>query len=571
MKLARKLAQLPGILATYSHHPWYGCLLKSWSMQLQGTVLSHFEGFRTVILVAGPLSTRAAELIQVPAPDSIAALNEMLSTVRLYCSSPAPPTSWMQHADLHELTGRARDLGVKSSRFHELRSTLDKVYEPSLFHNECRELDCSLNPSSPSILDSIRSSEPRRFLAERGGQLRGWLDTSISALAELRRAASEISSLLEMAAPRTLNECRTIARFALAAATDPRPTETWFDWTTLNRILELAQEANDKSARLINLRDELSKDFAADLFRLPLLAWRTDFGNRYATIWRVFKPDYHRCRKQLHRTRTTSSRLTYVDAREKVAQGAEVLEIDDWFNTRREEHSQLLGFHYRGQGTKWEDVALHAETVRSILEVERGLGPPKQLKAALLNGGVALLRIGAVGKSLADNTRVLENSLRSIEECSDIRALTGSDAVDSCALDSLESRLTEARTWLNEYEDAICIRKIRCCERANREKWMPSRRTLPPLVRRREIERYFVETSSASQDAFCHFYSGLSTDLESRTCFSEVEQWNNFSPTWKDNRGKVLAQKRPVLQKAHCRCSAAIARTQESPRCTPLS
>jgi very-short-patch-repair endonuclease len=360
-------------------------------------------------------------------------------------------------------------------------------------------------------LDSIRSSEPRRFLAERGGQLRGWLDTSISALAELRRAASEISSLLEMAAPRTLNECRTIARFALAAATDPRPTETWFDWTTINRILELAQEANDKSARLINLRDELSKDFAADLFRLPLLAWRTDFGNRYATIWRVFKPDYHRCRKQLHRTRTTSSRLTYVDAREKVAQGAEVLEIDDWFNTRREEHAQLLGFHYRGQGTKWEDVALHAETVRSILEVERGLGPPKRLKAALLNGGVALLRIGAVGKSLADNTRVLENSLRSIEECSDIRALTGSDAVDSCALDSLESRLTEARTWLNGYEDAIA--SVKSALRTGQSREVDAVAQDAAAAREaQEIERYFVETSSASQDAFCHFYSGLSTD-----------------------------------------------------------
>ena len=480
-------------------------------MQLQAIVFSHFEGFRTAILIAGPLSTRAAELIQGPAPDCIAKLREMLSTVRLFCDSPAPPARWMQDADLHELTGRARDLDVKSRRFHELRSALDKVYEPSLFQNDCRELDYSLNPLSPSIFDSIRASEPRQFLAEKGGQLRGWLDTSINALAELRRAAAEVGTLLEIAAPRTLNECRTITRVALAAATDPRPTEAWFDWTTLNRIMELAQEANDKSARLTNFRDQLSKDFAPDLFRLPLLAWRTDFGNRYATMWRILKPDYHRSRKQLHRARTATSRLTYAEAREKVTQGAEVVEIEEWFNNRREEHARLLGFHYRGPATKWGEVAVHGETVRGILEVQRGSGPPRQLKEALLNGGVALSRIETVGKSLADNTRVLENSLRSIEECSDIRALTGSDSVDSCAFDSLESRLTEARTWLKRYEAGIASVKSALRTGQSRDADAVARDALT-ASEVQEIERYFVETSSVSQDAFCHFYSGLTTD-----------------------------------------------------------
>lgn len=514
IKLARKVAGMPGLLQGYKDHPWFGFTLKPWSMQLQATVRSRFEAFRTLVPLLESVSGRMAELMCLPQPGSAADTEQVLRTGRLFAQSPIPPAAWLGGANLNALIRRARDFAGKTERLRTLRTALDPFYEPALFDLDCREIDHRLNPPGPSICDRVRSPEPRQFLAERGIELEGLIRECLAVLEALCIAGGQISAAFQEAVPSTLSEFRRLASLATAAATDPRPTEAWFNWADLNRLSDDVREAGEKSNRLRDLKQHLTEGFSTEFFDIPLSDWKTDFENRYATVWRVFKPDYHRCRKRLQRARKVPTRLSHATAHESVKQGAQVAEMESWFKDRREGHRVALGVHYRSNDTAWTEVAAHLETVRNILEIERGERPPAKLTEALLRGGPALAGIGELGKRIAAELQSLKHRVHQINEVFDLDILGVPQSLEGCRFDELKSRLSEVQQALTQYQ--VALASIRSAVRDG------SVRTPNDLAKEaavaheaQRINSSFVESDHLLVDSFGGFYRGGDTDWKS--------------------------------------------------------
>ena len=277
----------------------------------------------------------------------------------------------MEEADLQGLTKTALDWADKSKRISDLRATLEGHYDPNLFEQNCVEIDSFLNESSGRLLHSIRRSQPRAYLAE-DSDLEINLENSRQALSEVSEAATDLARALDEPTPSTTGACRRLAEIGAIAASDPKPTLEWFDWSVLGKLREQVDQATGKSAELATLRARLSGDWGDGYFKLPLAEWHEDFAFRFAKPWRILQPEYRRRRKRLQHSHKSLKKLTYVDMREVITQGAKILELDEWFGRRREEHTRLLGFHYRGSETRWEEVAVHIESVRTLLEMKRG-------------------------------------------------------------------------------------------------------------------------------------------------------------------------------------------------------
>ena len=299
LKLVRKLAQIPAVLGNYNGHPWFGCILGYWSFQIQANVAANFERFRNNIGEGTALCGLLVRRLSASAPNCIADFHETLETARLFCESPCPPEKWIHNADLRGFAGRARDLAIKSQRYRELRSGLDEFYEAELFERDCSELDRVINPSVPSVFQSIRSDSPRQVLAEEGNRIRDELLSSTRALSELSKLGGDLATIFREPGPATLAGCRRLANLATLAASDPRPLRSWFDWSTLNRLREDVLGATTRSDRSTDLKTGLSDDFSPELFLLPLATWRADFHSRYSSVWRIVRPQYHRTRKDL--------------------------------------------------------------------------------------------------------------------------------------------------------------------------------------------------------------------------------------------------------------------------------
>ena len=308
LRQARKLAQMPAMLLQYHDHPWFGCLLEFWSMQEQANVVANFERFRNALGKAIPLSARLADVMQAPAPGCLDELDAFLGVARLFCESPCPPPIWLQVASLSDLKDSAGRLARRSMRHRQLTTELSRLYSPRLFETDCAELDESLNPKAHSVIGTVRGSHPREILAEHGLDLERSLRSCIQALERLLRLGAEVTAIIGEQPPTTVDDCRRLSKIAAFAGTDPRPTQFWFDWAQINSLLREIREAFDNHARLVALRSELTAEFSDMFFDLPLIQWRSDFAGRYATFWRLVRPDYHRCLKQLRRVRKSSRR-----------------------------------------------------------------------------------------------------------------------------------------------------------------------------------------------------------------------------------------------------------------------
>src|SRR5439155_26907259 len=154
------------------------------------------------------------------------------------------------------------------------------------------------------------------------------------------------------------------------------------------------------TARLGSLRAGLCGQFVEGCLELPLVQWRSQFAERFATLARVFKREYRRRLKTLRGLTKVRRRLRYRQAVAHVALGAEILEIEQWFSTRRVDHGRTLGGHYRGVDTDWTSTVTKLETVRSILEVRRGEPPAAPLRPALFAGGPVLRRLHELGTEI---------------------------------------------------------------------------------------------------------------------------------------------------------------------------
>jgi very-short-patch-repair endonuclease len=456
MRQARRLAQMPEMLVHYHEHPWFGCALNEWSLEQQTHLLAHLQRFRATLASFDALASRLAELMGTRPASCLDALDEFVDLASLFAASPCPPRSWLLDAPLDELGESARQFAQRQARHRELRERLLQHYTARLFDQNCADLSDALNPRGPHMLTALKkSADPYVALAQDGSIIAGRLTEAIEAVGLLTEAARELATAVGEPVPMGVPDTARLARLAALAATDPRPHETWLSWEVVNGLVDEARDACRRRERLTSLRAELTEEFVEGFFELPLIQWRSEFEERFARVTRIFNGEYRRRLKTLRGVTKAGRRLRHRRAVAKIDQGAEVLEIEQWFTVRRPEHARTLGSHYKGLDTDWTATITRLETVRSILEVRRGEAPAAPLRAALLAGDQALRRIHELGTEIARQRERLARALKALAEHVDVTTLLGTRDHSEAALNTLRESLTIARQQIGRFLDSL--------------------------------------------------------------------------------------------------------------------
>src|SRR5439155_16996110 len=189
----------------------------------------------------------------------------------------------------------AQAFAQRQEKYRRLKETLSQHYTARLFEQDCAALNEALNPTEPHVLQAVKQpSDPHAVLAEVGPLIATRLSEAVEAVGRLTEAGHGLAAALGEGAPEELAAAARLATLAALAATDPRPHETWLSWERVNELVDEAREACRKRERAAAVRAELSEEFSDGFLELPLVQWRLEFQQRYASIPRIFHREYRR-------------------------------------------------------------------------------------------------------------------------------------------------------------------------------------------------------------------------------------------------------------------------------------
>ncbi len=453
--LARKLGQMPDLLLGYRDHPWFGCRLDSWSMEGQTQVAAHFGRFRKALVSAMAQVVQLGEAMHAAPRDSLDGTSRFAEFAELFSTSPAPPEPWLLGADLEDLRDVAVRYAQRFRRYDELKDGLSVFYAPRHHELNAVALDSALNSIDDSLVRFVKGAVPRDMVELSGEEMERSLTQAIEALEDIQETGIRLADALGEQHPSRVQHCPRLVELAALAARDPRPTESWLEWSSLTELVAEARTAGEKQTRLQELRSGLSAEFSDKFFELPLVEWRTDFVKRYSGLLRFLQGDYRRAMRSLRGQLKARTKLPFRDARAKVELGAELQELEQWFAERRPDHVRTLGFHYGGDQTDWSSVLSNLETVGEILQIIHGASLSQELSSALLRGGPALEGMAGLGDRLGRTLSTFDRAVSDLEVYIDIYGMDGLQAGDRTPSPELLERLSCTREELTEYTSAI--------------------------------------------------------------------------------------------------------------------
>lgn len=517
LRLARRLAQMPDMLARYIEHPWYGCRIKEWTLAGQTDVRAHLERLREMLDHSASANSNVATFMVVPPPECIDDLEPLLDFTRLFSESPSPPVSWFLNPEL-SLTGldqRAQEMAKEQGTHRALRAELLRSYSPGVLDAASAEVAESFNPS---LIGAFRAQDGQRNQLKLSSELLlNSLMEASDALEQASGAGTMLSELLHEAYPRDVREYRRLSQIAELVSANPRPSPEWFEIGSLSALMEHVRDCAAKSARLGVVKGEISEDYKDEIFILALTDWRSDFESRYSSPLRILKSEYRRRMSRLKSLNRRMAKPKFEEALRIVRLGAEASEIESWFAMQRGHDSMAFGFHYSGLTTDWTLVLQHLQTVRRLIELGGGTTLPDGVRTVTVNGGPATGEAGRLGRIVAASVQRVETSLGSRAETVTVSALLvmGTD-LDSQPLAGLKSRLVNRVSEIQRF--IVAERTMRGFLRTEAERTaedMAGDSASAVEVKRLEVE---LEVSrDALTEAYGRLFSGVDTDWDAVT------------------------------------------------------
>jgi len=438
LRQARRLAQMPDMLLHYFEHPWFGCSIKSWSMEAQADMQAELELFVDSIQTAIPLASHMAEAMAVAIPNSLEALCRLLELAKIFSASPCPPRAWLGDASLDELRDDAAVLARQQRRHHELKQKLLQNYSPKLFSLDSNVIERDLQQSAGRVLHCLKHNQRYESLAQNSSTISKLLAETLSRVSSLKAAALELAELIGERVPEHRTACTRLAEVAAIAATDPRPTKDWFDAAELSTIVQQAKEAAKKQLRLRELSGLLQQNFTEDFIALPLQSWKREFRERHSGFLRFLSKDYRRSMKAIRATLRINTKLSYLDALHQIDLGAEAQDLQAWFEQNKNYHAAAFGSHFKREDTDWTDVIRRLEHVNTLLELYRGTELPNKFIQLCLAGGVPLQRLGKLNELIRRDDSHIAGSLSDLAQYLDITKLAGLHEGIDATLDATE-------------------------------------------------------------------------------------------------------------------------------------
>jgi very-short-patch-repair endonuclease len=372
----QRLVARADVLQAGVRHPWYGCAAAAYSLELRAAVLFHFGALRDRLVDLREYGNAVASAIGVTPPGNLAethAVNEVLSRARQVL-----------------LSGSALVGGAAASSptdyVKALRTSVD--VDPSAGLARRRDRVLAILRSSPAP----EEAPTHDVVATRAATLDA-LTRLGQATERVIAAQAALQLHLDIEEALTFVGVQAVAELVSLLLRNPRAEHGWFDSGRLARAADVGRLATGHARVCANEGTAVQERFDPQIFTIaPTLVG--PFTQTYTTIFRNVRPGYHRAMGALRRLAKDGRKIGYPEALAAVQQASRVAQSRHWLDEHRGELGDLLGLHYAGDATDWDDVGIALETTRGILLSRRASPLPEKLVALASRDGAAQAQLG---------------------------------------------------------------------------------------------------------------------------------------------------------------------------------
>src|SRR5579884_411312 len=303
-RLVEDLQRVADILLDAPAHPWHGCLVHEYSLQMQDEIATHLALAHTLLGQLQQQSLALCSAMGLPPISTVADCRWLASTLPLIRATPYPPASWLTGADLEQLKGEARTLAAGAERYRNDRAGLLSLYHESLFDLDLAAMRSQLGEDTAGARAVFKEgSRGEDHGGEQALQHRVLVADALREATQALRVLAELGPPLAarsgLATPSTLIEAKDAAAVFEAALAVPQPTSSWFERSQLARLQSLMDEARAYYETDINDAPSLLAEYQPEVLSAEALALGERFATTYAKIFRHLRPGYWRDRGRL--------------------------------------------------------------------------------------------------------------------------------------------------------------------------------------------------------------------------------------------------------------------------------
>jgi hypothetical protein len=510
VNLGRKLGAVWSVPAADDHHTWHGCTVDLYSLESSGKVTALVKNASDALTDFLDVDSEIAGSVGYSYSRSLRDSEMLIDLLKVLRESPGVERVWLCAEELDPLADEAKTYSKMSNTWHNERGAiLSRYNEP--FLELPPDIQERLSAAVAGLSDGL-SRPPALFDADfvsRRDQLNAFVNEFTQLLHSWQRDSEVVKNGLGLNFGSSISGLRSLMQIAHYCSAEFRPEKSWFNREILQQVEDMTVEMEQLYLRHADIKQRLLKKYDESVLSLDLDSMAKVFAENYLTVWKVFKPGFHKLRSTVRAHRRDGSNPPHLFEDLKAAK--ELVRLEKLINAGRDNAKSLLGSWYRGPQTNFMGMRVACEAAKRIIELT-DRQPSEELKNSVSAGSAGRPEVkGAVDR--------LKASLQRYDQLlSSVETLLPIDRIPDSKLPLADSDFKDLVVWINRIE-IHASEFAACCESVVGAQRIPVAMSLSQIeidLRRlkntRTMEKQVTSESERLQSSYGHRFAGIDTD-----------------------------------------------------------
>lgn len=413
---------------------------------------------------------------------------------------------WLSSGDITNLVEKAKEYEKLSEEYKSILEDISLDYKPSFFSLQAAQVEYELVELMKKVMEAINNYN---FKDE--GEILASIPTTVEELMSNKhritnalQLSSDISGKLGLGVVETFDSILELHKLLRLILSEPRPTREWFNAEQFSIASDLVEEAHEKNNKLVSEITDLTNVYDKDILRIDFHNILRRFKTDYTSFLKFFKMQYRRDKKLIKSySKEIGKKVSDEEVIGLLNKIKGIVELDNWFDDKKELLSKYLGSHFIGKNTQWSLLKKSLENFRLIRDYFPGKLISVQLEHYLLNQGTD------------HEIRIIYNSL--------------SEFINNKVPEALGTKLKQEFLQVNSDLVNLIEEVSNTCDKLIRIKslydslesydnnnvtYQENMDNLKKLARLQSIEKVVKENQEQLECDFHHYFNGLNTDWD---------------------------------------------------------
>ncbi|HLZ24877.1 MAG TPA: DUF4011 domain-containing protein [Ktedonobacterales bacterium] len=447
------------VLDELETYPWRQTLARTPSLELEGSIRSHFD-----LLVRGLADLEAGlRRLRESLGEEDVALTFGWADLAVRRAeharrTPLPPEHWMLPGAPARLRNVLALATAQAARYGDALRRFEPVCLPSARALETTTLLAALTDEAAGAVACLRASRdvPEDAAIIHRAELDTGLTQAQSLLPRIGETVGALAEICGLSAPNTVEAATALAEIAACLLNTPQPPASWLDADAFAGVRALALDASTRYAEARRVRATLEARYTPAFFALDVPGLAQRFTITYAGVLHVFMPAYYADLKQVRATLQPGQTRNAVGICADVAAARGLLEEERSLRDASIEHARVFGRFFGGEATDW--LALRAAvdwTTRfhTLVSREDMTREMTRLATAPSSGRSALRDVSSSLAEVLDEWRDVGEALGALLKPGPLAE--GARTLETAPMGALLAGLTRVHGSLRTYWQAV--------------------------------------------------------------------------------------------------------------------